>query len=122
MNEKNFRNETPYNMDDKGKFDYIFHHIWEAASMGTNTSLDRLDWLIKTEKYTINQKTLVGLNTPLHFAVIHENLKAIDYLCRYSEILLNEKNSLGYTPSDLAMLIPKRKTASKIVEFLSKKI
>jgi hypothetical protein len=54
MYERNFRNECPINMDDNGKFDYIFHHVWEAASVGTNTGIDRLDWLIKSELYNVN--------------------------------------------------------------------
>lgn len=92
VNERNFRNETPKNLDDKGKFDYIIHHIWEAA---TNNNIDRIEWLIKNGKQDLNQKTLVGLNTPLHFAVINESLKAIEFLCRQPEILLSETNALG---------------------------
>ena len=51
MKEKNFRDESPLNMDDRSKYENIFHHIWEAASINTPLSLERLDWLIKTEKY-----------------------------------------------------------------------
>lgn len=38
-NERNFRNETPKNLDDKCKFDHIIHHIWEAASVN---NVDRI--------------------------------------------------------------------------------
>jgi len=48
--------------------------------------IERLEWLIKSEKYSVNQKTLIGQNSPLHFAVIHENLKAIEMLCKHNEI------------------------------------
>lgn len=69
-------------MDDKGKFDHLFHHIWEMATIGSSNSIERMEKLLKSQKYTVNQKTLVGHNTPLHFAVINENLKAIEFLCR----------------------------------------
>lgn len=45
-------------------------------------ALERLEWLISSNKQSINQKTLVGQNTPLHFAVVHENLKIVEYICR----------------------------------------
>lgn len=32
INERNFRDETPVSMDEKQKYDYLFNHIWEAAS------------------------------------------------------------------------------------------
>ena len=54
MNEKNFRNETPLILDDKCKFEHIFHHVWESASLSHSYGLERLDWLIKTERYSIN--------------------------------------------------------------------
>ncbi len=108
-------------MDQKGNYDVIFYHIWVSASTATQPALERLDWLLKTEKYGINDKTLIGLNTPLHFAVINENLKAIELLCRSNEILMNERNAVGQTPSDLAMLIPKRKVSMKIIDYLNKK-
>ena len=41
VSEKNFRNETPANLDDKNKFEGVFHHIWEAASIPS--ALERLD-------------------------------------------------------------------------------
>ena len=44
--------------------------------------IEKLDILLKHGKYSVNQKTLIGLNTPLHFAVLNENLKAIEYLCK----------------------------------------
>lgn len=69
----------------------IFHHIWEASSF----NVDRIDHLIKLGKYNVNQKTLVGLNTPMHFAVLYENYKAIEALSKYPDILLNERNALG---------------------------
>lgn len=95
LKEKNFRDETPLMQDDKGKYDNIFHHIWEAVSISNSQMLERIDWLIKSENYDINQKTLVGLNTPLHFAVIHENLKAIETLCKHNNIIINVKNAVG---------------------------
>ena len=82
VQEKNFRDETPLVLDDKNKFDYLFHHIWEHASISSSSSVERMEWLIKNKKQSANQKTLVGQNTPLHFAVINENLKAIEFLCK----------------------------------------
>ena len=85
-------------LDDKGIFDNIFFHVWAAASLPTQQGYERLDWLIKSEKFSANQKTLIGQNTPLHFAVINENLKAIEILCRNNDVRINEKNSVGQTP------------------------
>jgi len=31
IQERNFRNETPVDMDEKRKFDHLFHNIWELA-------------------------------------------------------------------------------------------
>lgn len=28
VNERNFKNETPRNLDDRGKYEHILHHIW----------------------------------------------------------------------------------------------
>ena len=76
-------------LDDRGMFDWVFHHIWEAASLHNGLMLERMDYMIKQGKYTVNQRTLVGENSPLHFAVIYENLKAIEFLCRQTDIRIN---------------------------------
>lgn len=52
--EKNFRNETPLMLDDKGRFEELTHHIWEAASSSSTESLQRLDIMIKSGNYDIN--------------------------------------------------------------------
>jgi ankyrin repeat protein len=65
--------------------------------------------LLKNNKYDSTQKTLVGLNTPLHFAVLHENIKCIELLSRQSDISVTEKNCLDMTPIDLASLIPRKR-------------
>jgi hypothetical protein len=67
---------------DKGKFEHLFHHIWEMASIGSSNSIERIEKLIKSKTFSVNQKTIVGQNTPLHFAVMYENLKTIEYLCK----------------------------------------
>eukprot|EP00347_Sterkiella_histriomuscorum_P008302 403345605 len=121
LKEKNFRDETPFMLDDKSKYENIFHHIWEAASIQSTIMIERLDWFIKTEKYECNQKTLIGQNSPLHFAVIYENLKAIELLCKQSDISIHQRNSLGQSPCDLAFLIPKKKISLKIIDYLQKK-
>lgn len=41
-------------LDDKGIFENIFFHIWTAASLPTQLGYERLDWLIKTEKFSVN--------------------------------------------------------------------
>jgi len=93
MSQRNYRNETPVDLDDKHRFQSIFHHIWQAAS-SLNHEV-RLEYLIRTKQYNINEKTLVGQNTPLHFAIIKENSKAIKYLLQQPDILFYERNSLG---------------------------
>eukprot|EP00347_Sterkiella_histriomuscorum_P004875 403358755 len=122
QNEKNYRNQTPVNLDDKKKYTLVFNHIWSVVSLCTPSNMEQLDFLIQSEKFQVNQKTLIGQNTPLHIAVINENLKAIEYLCKYQEINLYERNSLGQTPRDIALLIPKRRVANKIIDFFNKKI
>lgn len=54
MKEKNFRDETPLMLDDKGIYHDIFHHIWEAASINSSVGIERLEWLLRTEKYAVN--------------------------------------------------------------------
>lgn len=54
LKDKNFRDETPIMLDDKGKYENIFHHIWEASSISNSLMNERLEWLIKTEKYNVN--------------------------------------------------------------------
>lgn len=51
MSEKNFRDETPVNLDDKGRYEMYWRHIWDAASNGSASSLENL---IKNKKYTVN--------------------------------------------------------------------
>ena len=36
MREKNFRDESPVMLDDRGKYENIFHHIWEACSINSS--------------------------------------------------------------------------------------
>jgi len=64
----------------------------------------------------------VGQNTPLHLAVLNENFKAIEYLCRFPNINLYERNAMGQTPRDIALLLPRKKVALKIIDFINKKI
>jgi hypothetical protein len=33
LNDKNFRNETPIDMDDRKKYELIFKHIWDSSMM-----------------------------------------------------------------------------------------
>lgn len=64
----------------------------------------------------------MGYNTPLHFAVIHENLRMIEYLCKQPDIQMTEKNALGQTPADIATLIPKKRMSQKISDYINKKL
>jgi len=57
----------------------------------------------------------VGKNTALHFAVLNENLKAIEILCNQIDIKITERNIMGQTPMDIALLIPKKTLSMKIV-------
>jgi hypothetical protein len=41
-------------LDDRGMYDWIFHHIWEASSTVNSYMLERLDVLIKQGKYHVN--------------------------------------------------------------------
>ena len=118
--ERNFRNQTPADLDEAKQFDALFNHVWAAAA--SPAALEALEALLVTERYHCNQKTLVGLNTPLHLAVLNENVKAIEYLCRFPDVNLYERNALGQTPRDLALLLPKKRAAFKIIDFINKKI
>lgn len=55
-------------------------------------------------------------------AVLNENFKAIEYLCRFSDINLYERNALGQTPRDIALILPRRRTALKIIDHINKRI
>ncbi|CDW77519.1 ankyrin repeat [Stylonychia lemnae] len=122
LNEKNYRNLTPLMIDDKKKYEDIFNHIWSSVAICSPSNLEHLEHLITNDKFTVNQKTLIGQNSPLHIAVINENFKAIEHLCKYRDINLHDRNSLGQTPKDLALLIPKKRTAAKIIDYLNKRI
>lgn len=55
VHEKNYRGETPIEMDDKETYEHIFQNVWVAASSLGNVNADRLNWLItKSEKYEVN--------------------------------------------------------------------
>ncbi len=122
MNEKNIRNQTPAMLDEAKKYEWIFNHVWGAASSQSQQALESLEASLVTEKYQVNQKTLIGQNTPLHLAVLNENFKAIEYLCRFSDINLYERNALGQTPRDIALILPRRRTAFKIIDHINKRI
>lgn len=64
---------------------------------------------------------MVGKNTPLHFAVLNENLKAIEIICNQIDIKIGERNVIGQTPMDIALLIPKKTLSTKIVQYLKMK-
>lgn len=32
LNERNYRNQTPYNLDDQKKFEALFNNIWASAA------------------------------------------------------------------------------------------
>jgi len=96
-------------LDKRQEFTHLFNNIWEAAKQHDGGA-DRLKYLISKKVYQVNEKTSVGLNTALHFAVYYENVKAVKYLLRCKGILLNERNAEGNTPYDLVFLNPKPKT------------
>jgi hypothetical protein len=53
---------------------------------------------------------------------MNENMKTIQYLINSEGIKLQEKNALGQTPEDLALLIPKKSLAMKIKGYIELKI
>ena len=115
LGERNYRNQTPYMLDFHGDYQNIFNHIWSAASQQSQAANDHLSYILESNIYNANQKTLVGKNTALHFAVLNENLKAIEILCNQIDIKITERNIMGQTPMDIALLIPKKTLSMKIV-------
>ena len=90
-NERNVRNKLPEDLDLHKKFIQIFENVWEVSSK--SRLIDKLRKGISWGKFPINEQTPIGLNTPLHFAVMHENIKAISLLMSQEGILKNVRNS-----------------------------
>lgn len=57
-------------------------NIWELCSIRNDASFDRVNQYLQKKIYSVNDKTVKGLNTPLHFAVYYENLKMIKLLTK----------------------------------------
>lgn len=99
----------------------IIYHIWESISIPkSGYHLERFQMLIKEGVYSVNEQTLQGLNTPLHFAVIYENVKTFTLLMKYNEIKTDIKNKEGMTPMDYAHLISNKQTRYQILNQFTK--
>ena len=105
-NQKNFKGKVPIDYDAKKVFYDTVYHIWGACCF--KQQIERVENLIKNGTYTINQQTIKGGNTPLHFAVIHENIKCIAKLSMNPTINKEIKNGEGLVPIDYAYFIPKK--------------
>lgn len=57
--------------------------------------IDKLWYILQKKIYSINEKTLKGMNTILHFAVYYENIKMIRHLVKDKAIFIHERNSQG---------------------------
>ncbi|CDW77266.1 ankyrin repeat [Stylonychia lemnae] len=120
-NQRNIRGMIPIDYDRKKRFYDTIYHVWESASiLKSGTAFDRLNQLIKNGTYKVNQQTIQGLNTPLHFAVMHENVKAMQALLKFPGIQMNIKNREGKIPYDLAHLIANKTSQFQICNTLQK--
>ena len=71
--EANIRYKEPAKLDFPEAFLKKLDHIWEAASVKTQTD-QRLREIIDNDEVNVNKQTYIGKNSPLHFAVVHENI------------------------------------------------
>ena len=73
-------------------------NIWECAVLG---DIPKIYKIIKHKKYGVNDQTYTTQNTPLHLAVIYENLSACQLLLELGADV-NIININGQTPGELA--------------------
>ena len=70
----------------------------------------------------VNKLTIVGRNSALHFAMLNLNVYAIRLICKAEGANLSLKNSLGWTPMDIARMLPSKRLRFKIMQYLSQKM
>ncbi|CDW82347.1 ankyrin repeat [Stylonychia lemnae] len=104
-NECNYRNQKPENMDTQKKYVNLFQNIWDCAATKTHTAFEKLQYLLRncSDNQNSESRTLYGMNTPLHFAVIFNNPKALRLLVQNIENgkSLDFVNTEGKTPKDM---------------------
>ena len=54
LNERNYRNQTPAMLDEKGKYITVFNHIWSLVTVNSQNSIEALEQLLSNEKYDVN--------------------------------------------------------------------
>ena len=67
----------PKDLDVFNKLDPHFLHIWDYCRLG---EVEKIQELIESKKYSINEQTPIKKNTPLHLAVEFKQLKSIKLL------------------------------------------
>eukprot|EP00347_Sterkiella_histriomuscorum_P015552 403356602 len=118
---RNIKGMVPIDYDRKKRFYDTVYHIWDcASSVKSQSALERLLTLIKNGAYKINQQTVQGQNTALHFAVMYENIKAIALLLKQPGVSMNIKNKEGKIPIDYAHLIANKTSQFQICNSLQK--
>ena len=76
-NERNIRGHTPEMISTRALPRELFSHVWEFAAAKSSSALQKLQDLIDSGTFDVNEQTLIGRNTPLHFAALYENFKAL---------------------------------------------
>ena len=104
--QKNFKGQLPIDLDNKKKYFDLVYSIWNCAAL--KNYLEQLQMLQTTAPYGINIQTPLGLNTPMHFAVVYENVRGVSLLASNDEYNPQLVNYEGKTAMDYAMLIPHR--------------
>jgi len=74
--------------------------------------------------YKPDSQTIIGLNTPLHFAVIYNNQRALKILLQRQENIkiVDIINTDRHTPKDLANMYKNEEDKRKLLQILNREL
>eukprot|EP00347_Sterkiella_histriomuscorum_P006025 403354358 len=124
INECNYRNLNPEAFDCNRKFTHLFQNIWEICTQRTQTGFEKLQQTLKnhSDLYHADTQTPYGQNTPLHFAVIYNNTRALRFLVQHIEQgkSIEIQNADGKTPKDLALMYKSEEDKQRLLLILNR--
>lgn len=105
----------PKDLDVSNKLEKYFYHVWDYAKLG---DLIRLERVLASNKFSVDQATRLKQATPLHVAVENKQLhiiRALIALGANPEL----KNSIDKTPLDLAVEMNNPEYQAQVARLLS---